>query len=143
MKIEFIIYSHFFKERGMKVKGDWNFPHLPRIGEEISPHIIMFQNEFTYQNLLEYLTDEAKSDFNKFNDGEDDLVLESYKEKSGIKTSYYGALGMFFPVNQNLSFITELSYYRNAANRLTSESSIKQINYGLNFSGGIKFNIIK
>ena len=73
MKIEFIIYSHFFKERGMKVKGDWNFPHLPRIGEEISPHIIMFQNEFTYQNLLEYLTDEAKSDFNKFNDGEDDL----------------------------------------------------------------------
>ena len=71
MKIEFIIYSHFFKERGMKVKGDWNFPHLPRIGEEISPHIIMFQNEFTYQNLLEYLTDEAKSDFNKFNDGED------------------------------------------------------------------------
>ena len=46
MKIEFIIYSHFFKERGMKVKGDWNFPHLPRIGEEISPHIIMFQNEF-------------------------------------------------------------------------------------------------
>ena len=30
-------------------------------------------NEFTYQNLLEYLTDEAKSDFNKFNDGEDDL----------------------------------------------------------------------
>ena len=34
MKIEFIIYSHFFKERGMKVKGDWNFPHLPRIGEE-------------------------------------------------------------------------------------------------------------
>ena len=69
MKIEFIIYSHFFKERGMKVKGDWNFPHLPRIGEEISPHIIMFQNEFTYQNLLEYLTDEAKSDFNKFNDG--------------------------------------------------------------------------
>ena len=29
MKIEFIIYSHFFKERGMKVKGDWNFPHLP------------------------------------------------------------------------------------------------------------------
>ena len=73
MKIKFIIYSHFFKERGMSVKGDWNFPHLPRIGEEISPHIIMFQNEFTYQNLLEYLTDEAKSDFNKFNDGEDDL----------------------------------------------------------------------
>lgn len=72
-----------------------------------------------------------------------DIVLESYKEKSGIKTSYYGALGMFFPVNQNLSFITELSYYRNTANRLTSESSIKQINYGLNFSGGIKFNIIK
>ncbi len=71
------------------------------------------------------------------------MVLESYKEKSGIKTSYYGALGMFFPVNQNLSFITELSYYRNTANRLTSESSIKQINYGLNFSGGIKFNIIK
>ncbi len=38
MKIKFIIYSHFFKERGMSVKGDWNFPHLPRIGEEISPH---------------------------------------------------------------------------------------------------------
>ena len=31
MKIKFIIYSHFFKERGMSVKGDWNFPHLPRI----------------------------------------------------------------------------------------------------------------
>ncbi len=62
MKIKFIIYSHFFKERGMSVKGDWNFPHLPRIGEEISPHIIMFQNEFTYQNLLEYLTNEAKND---------------------------------------------------------------------------------
>ena len=52
MKIKFIIYSHFFKERGMSVKGDWNFPHLPRIGEEISPHIIMFQNEFTYQNFI-------------------------------------------------------------------------------------------
>lgn len=49
------------------------FSASSRIGEEISPHIIMFQNEFTYQNLLEYLTDEAKSDFNKFNDGEDDL----------------------------------------------------------------------
>ena len=73
MKIKFIIYSHFFKERGMSVKGDWNFPHLPRIGEEISPHIIMFQNEFTYQNLLEYLTNEAKNDFNKFNDNESDL----------------------------------------------------------------------
>ena len=73
MKIKFIIYSHFFKERGMSVKGEWNFPHLPRIGEEISPHIIMFQNEFTYQNLLEYLTNEAKNDFNKFNDNESDL----------------------------------------------------------------------
>ena len=73
MKVEFIIYSPFFKERGMSVKADWNFPHLPRVGEEISAHIIMFQNEFTYQNLLEYLTDEAKSDFNKFNDRENDL----------------------------------------------------------------------
>ena len=73
MKVEFIIYSPFFKERGMSVKADWNFSHLPRGGEEISAHIIMFQNEFTYQNLLEYLTDEAKSDFNKFNDRENDL----------------------------------------------------------------------
>ena len=51
MKIKFIIYSHFFKERGMSVKGDWNFPHLPRIGEEISPHIIMFPVSYTHLTL--------------------------------------------------------------------------------------------
>lgn len=73
MKVRFIIYSPFFKAKWLSVKADWNFPHLPRVGEEVSPHIIMFQKEFTYQNLLEYLTDESKSEFNKFNDGENDL----------------------------------------------------------------------
>ena len=72
MKVKFIIDSPFFK-RTMSVKANWNFPHLPRIGEEISPHIIMFQEKFNYQNLSEDLTDEAKSDFNKFNDGKSDL----------------------------------------------------------------------
>ena len=33
----------------------------------------MFQEEFTYHNVLKYLTDEAKNDFNKFNDNESDL----------------------------------------------------------------------
>lgn len=79
MKIEFIIYSHFFKERGMKGKGDWNFPHLSHDRRRNLINIIMFQNEFTYQNLLEYLTDEAKSDFNKFNDGKDDLEGNFFK----------------------------------------------------------------
>jgi len=72
-----------------------------------------------------------------------EIVLESYKEKSTIKTSYYGAFGMLFPISENCSFITELSYYHNTANRLKTESSIKQFNYGLNLSGGIKINITK
>ena len=33
----------------------------------------MFQNEFTYQNLLAYLTNEAQNAFNNFNDNESDL----------------------------------------------------------------------
>ena len=70
MKVIFVINTFLFR---MRVKANWNLPHLPRIGERISPHVIMFQEEFTYHNVLKYLTDEAKNDFNKFNDGEDDL----------------------------------------------------------------------
>ena len=65
MKVIFVINTFLFR---MRVKANWNLPHLPRIGERISPHVIMFQEEFTYHNVLKYLTDEAKNDFNKFND---------------------------------------------------------------------------
>ena len=70
MKVIFVINTFLFR---MRVKANWNLPHLPRIGERISPHVIMFQEEFTYHNVLKYLTDEAKNDFNKFNDNESDL----------------------------------------------------------------------
>ena len=63
MKVIFVINTFLFR---MRVKANWNLPHLPRIGERISPHVIMFQEEFTYHNVLKYLTDEAKNDFNKF-----------------------------------------------------------------------------
>ena len=57
MKVIFVINTFLFR---MRVKANWNLPHLPRIGERISPHVIMFQEEFTYHNVLKYLTDEAK-----------------------------------------------------------------------------------
>lgn len=72
MKVKFIIDSPLFK-RSMAILTNWNFPHLPRVGEQISPHVIMFQEEFTYHNVLKYMTEEAKNDFNKFNNNEDDL----------------------------------------------------------------------
>lgn len=42
MKVEFIIYSLNFIERGMSVKVDWNFLYFLREGEEILVYIIMF-----------------------------------------------------------------------------------------------------
>ena len=53
MKVIFVINTFLFR---MRVKANWNLPHLPRIGERISPHVIMFQEEFTYHNVLKYLT---------------------------------------------------------------------------------------
>lgn len=70
MKVIFIINASLFR---MRVKANWNLPCLPRIGEQISPHVIMFQEEFTYHNVLKYMTEEAKNDFNKFNDNRHDL----------------------------------------------------------------------
>ncbi len=49
MKVIFVINTFLFR---MRVKANWNLPHLPRIGERIS---------------------QAKNDFNKFNDNESDL----------------------------------------------------------------------
>ena len=49
MKVIFVINTFLFR---MRVKANWNLPHLPRIGERISPHVIMFQEEFTYHNVL-------------------------------------------------------------------------------------------
>ena len=88
MKVIFVINTFLFR---MRVKANWNLPHLPRIGERISPHVIMFQEEFTYHNVLKYLTDEAKNDFNKFNDpviGK--LIADAMRKvsKDGVITTY-------------------------------------------------------
>ena len=64
MKVNIVIDSRLFK-RPLCVEIDWNFPHLPRIGEQISPLIIMLSPKLTYENLIEFLTDEAINDFCK------------------------------------------------------------------------------
>lgn len=61
MNVRFIIDSPLFK-RSMAIKANWNFPHLPRVGEQISPLIIMLNPEFDYVFAVEFLTDEARND---------------------------------------------------------------------------------
>ena len=61
MNVRFIIDSSLFK-RSMSIKANWNFPHLPRVGEQISPLVIMLNPEFDYVFAVEFLTDEARND---------------------------------------------------------------------------------
>lgn len=61
MRVKFIIDSPLFR-RSMAILTNWNFPHLPRVGEQISPLIIMLNPELTYTFSLEFLTDEARHD---------------------------------------------------------------------------------
>jgi hypothetical protein len=62
MNVRFIIDSSLFK-RSMSIKANWNFPHLPRVGEQISPLVIMLNPEFDYVFFaVEFLTDEARND---------------------------------------------------------------------------------
>lgn len=65
MKVKFIIDSPLFK-RTISLKADWNFPCMPRIGEVISPLIIMLNEELNYMNISELLTDEATEDLHKY-----------------------------------------------------------------------------
>ena len=72
-----------------------------------------------------------------------EIVLVPYKESPKIKTSVYSAVAMQYPINNHYNLFTEISYYANLSNRLNSDAIIQQRNFGINLSGGIKFNLIK
>lgn len=72
-----------------------------------------------------------------------DVVLTPYVESTKIKPSVYSAFGVQMPLNNKVNLIGELSYYHNMTNRLKDESAMKQKNYGVNLSAGLKFNLIR
>jgi hypothetical protein len=72
-----------------------------------------------------------------------EIILVPYKENSKIKASVYSAFALQLPLSQTCNFISELSYYNNLTNRLSSESKIKQVNYGFNLSIGASFDLKK
>lgn len=72
-----------------------------------------------------------------------EILLVGYKENSSLKASIYTAMAMKFALSPTCNFLTEISYYRNLANRMTTESPIKQFNQGLNLSMGVSFDLRK
>ena len=70
MKVVFVIDSPLIR---LRVKTDWGFLHLPRVGEMISPRIIMLQIDFSYRKFSQYMTDEAREDFKKYCNSESDI----------------------------------------------------------------------
>lgn len=70
MKVVFTIDSPLIR---MRVKTDWGFPHLPRVGEMISPRILKLQIDFSYRKSSQYMTDEAREDFKKYSNSESDI----------------------------------------------------------------------
>ena len=73
----------------------------------------------------------------------DKIERVPYKESTKINTSVYGAMALMYPVNNHYVLFSELSYYTNLNNRLNSDVAMRQRNYGLNLSGGLKINILK
>ncbi|NUM30961.1 MAG: outer membrane beta-barrel protein [Bacteroidetes bacterium] len=72
-----------------------------------------------------------------------ETTLVNYKEAKKINPSIYTAVGLNKVINNHYSIVFEMSYYRNMLNRLGSESNIKQINSGINFSSAIRYNFLK
>lgn len=70
MKVVFVIDSPLIR---LRVKTDWGFPHLPRVGEMISPRILKLQIDFSYRKFSQYMTDEAKENFKKYSNSESDI----------------------------------------------------------------------
>lgn len=71
------------------------------------------------------------------------IDMVTYKESPKIKTSVYSAVALQYPLNPNCIAITELSYYTNITNRLSSDAILRQRNYGINLSVGAQFKINK
>lgn len=63
MIVIFDIESQYFISRGLVIKGEWNFPHLPRVGEVINALLIITQKEFTYDKVNQILSKLGKEDF--------------------------------------------------------------------------------
>ena len=70
MKVVFVIDSPLIR---LRVKTDWGFLHLPRVGEMISPRILKLQIDFSYRKFSQYMTDEAREDFKKYSNSENDI----------------------------------------------------------------------
>ena len=73
----------------------------------------------------------------------DNIVLVPYTESKKINASMYSGVAIKLPLNTKIDFVSELSYYSNMANRLKDESDLRQRNYSINLSAGLKFNLIK
>lgn len=71
----------------------------------------------------------------------DEIILVPYKESTSLKSSVYSAVALRAPLSPTCKALLELSYYNNLSNRLSSESLMKQFNYGFNLSAGISFDL--
>lgn len=68
MRVKFIISSFAFS-RDLEVEFDWNLPVLPRMGEVVSPNIIML-GKIDIESTLNNLSTEGKRDFEGYLDSE-------------------------------------------------------------------------
>lgn len=63
MNVQFIIFNSIFLHERICFNGCWEFPVLPRIGEEISPLILINQPNFTYEYVWSNINNEGRKDF--------------------------------------------------------------------------------
>jgi hypothetical protein len=67
MKVKLKIESKAFK-RDLEVEFDWNLPVLPRMGEVVSPNIIM-SNMIDIESTLNNLSYDGRKDFDAYSEG--------------------------------------------------------------------------
>ena len=72
MKVQFCIHPGDTIDELIKFENDWTLPFLPRIGESISPSIIM--DKIGVETFYESLTGDAKEKWDKWLGGKPDEI---------------------------------------------------------------------
>lgn len=72
MKVQFCIHPGDTIEELIHFEIDWTLPFLPRIGESISPSIVM--DKVSVETFYESLTGDAKEKWDKWLDGKPDDI---------------------------------------------------------------------
>lgn len=72
MKVQFCIHPGDTIEELIHFEIDWTLPFLPRIGESISPSVVM--GKVSVETFYESLTGDAKEKWDKWLDGKPDDI---------------------------------------------------------------------